>query len=488
MVIKRKNKLKIGELAKRAGVSVPTIRHYLKVGLIERPIKTGKTMAYYDESSVERIKLIKKLQRERFLPLEVIKRVIDSGDVSEDDLDLGRAMFKFNGFLPDQAPVPEAEVESHTGYPLEKIRALDREGLISPTRSEGTSFYGPLDLEIINIMKRREETGVPFDHCLKISKAYCDGIRESVKRDIRIFTTSILGDVTAKQAAKMMTEADESLERFILLYRRSVLREIASDSLKDINRISAIKDHLDFFSNIKDELDFIPSKPEPGFYGVLQLLLRGQIEEALELLESEKIFHDSPHRHALQVLSFLLKGDVSRGFEFATSRWPEPTARPLDNASAALAYILSLSKAKGLSMPIYLLKKGVSYLNRIDSSPFVEDLEGCFARYVCGAIYVVLPDFVAFTEPGVAMLSRLADLLASNGLNLDEHPAWVRDAFIYHIFPSAEVRVNRFLAEGCLKLGDIRGARAALDRIISIAPPGSVESEWARKQRLGVGV
>lgn len=41
------------------------------------PNKTHKNMAYYDESYAEMIMLIKKFQKEYFLPLEVIKNAID---------------------------------------------------------------------------------------------------------------------------------------------------------------------------------------------------------------------------------------------------------------------------------------------------------------------------------------------------------------------------------------------------------------------------
>ena len=69
--------LKMGELAEASGVSAGTIKHYLREGLLPEPVKTSRNMAYYPEDFVERIKLIKRLQEERFMPLKVIRRVID---------------------------------------------------------------------------------------------------------------------------------------------------------------------------------------------------------------------------------------------------------------------------------------------------------------------------------------------------------------------------------------------------------------------------
>ena len=69
------------ELAEAAGVSAGTIKHYLREGLLPEPIRTSRNMAYYPRKFVDRVKLIKQLQEERFLPLKVIKEILeDSGE------------------------------------------------------------------------------------------------------------------------------------------------------------------------------------------------------------------------------------------------------------------------------------------------------------------------------------------------------------------------------------------------------------------------
>ena len=68
------------ELAEAAGVSAGTIKHYLREGLLPEPIRTSRNMAYYPREFVERVKLIKQLQEERFLPLKVIKEILEDGD------------------------------------------------------------------------------------------------------------------------------------------------------------------------------------------------------------------------------------------------------------------------------------------------------------------------------------------------------------------------------------------------------------------------
>ena len=68
------------ELAEAAGVSAGTIKHYLREGLLPEPVKTSRNMAWYPREFVERVKLIKQLQEERFLPLKVIREVLEQGE------------------------------------------------------------------------------------------------------------------------------------------------------------------------------------------------------------------------------------------------------------------------------------------------------------------------------------------------------------------------------------------------------------------------
>ena len=66
----------MSELAERSGVSAGTIKHYLREGLLAPSdvVRTSRNMAYYPPEFVERIRLIKRLQEERFMPLRLIKR------------------------------------------------------------------------------------------------------------------------------------------------------------------------------------------------------------------------------------------------------------------------------------------------------------------------------------------------------------------------------------------------------------------------------
>ena len=71
------NYYKISELSRISSTPIPTIRYYIKEGLLPAAIKTGKTSAFYTDGHLERLKLIKKLQTEEQMHLASIKDKLD---------------------------------------------------------------------------------------------------------------------------------------------------------------------------------------------------------------------------------------------------------------------------------------------------------------------------------------------------------------------------------------------------------------------------
>jgi DNA-binding transcriptional MerR regulator len=67
--------MRIGELAKRAGVSVQAIRFYERRRLMRTPRRTPAGYRIYDENDLESVTIIKKMQRFGFKLVE-IRRVL----------------------------------------------------------------------------------------------------------------------------------------------------------------------------------------------------------------------------------------------------------------------------------------------------------------------------------------------------------------------------------------------------------------------------
>src|SRR5438270_5097306 len=122
----------MSELAEASGVSSGTIKHYLREGLLPEPVKTSRNMAYYPPDFVDRIRLIKRLQEERFMPLKLIKGVL------EEDPDRARAMVELEDRIleravaaQEQGRVSEAEVRHRYDIPQNVLDRLEKLGILS---------------------------------------------------------------------------------------------------------------------------------------------------------------------------------------------------------------------------------------------------------------------------------------------------------------------------------------------------------------------
>ncbi|MCZ2340661.1 MAG: heavy metal-responsive transcriptional regulator [Bacteroidales bacterium] len=68
--------MKIGEVAKRAGIGVETIRYYEREGLLLEPERRPSGYRLYDESTVERLEYVRRAKELGFTLAE-IKELLD---------------------------------------------------------------------------------------------------------------------------------------------------------------------------------------------------------------------------------------------------------------------------------------------------------------------------------------------------------------------------------------------------------------------------
>lgn len=163
--------MKMAELSEKTGVRKATIHFYINQGLLPKPVKTEKNMAYYDESYVERIKLIKELQLRWFLPLNVIKEVISqAGDVlSASELDVirvgGRSLMQFEELRDKYKPQTLDELSARTGLPKEDILEMERCEIISTIGNKrGQKLYEDNDIRIVEAFAAIRKIGFTEEH------------------------------------------------------------------------------------------------------------------------------------------------------------------------------------------------------------------------------------------------------------------------------------------------------------------------------------
>ena len=70
--------MRIAELSRDSGVSVPTIKYYLREGLLQPGTRTGPNQADYGEEHMHRLRFIRALAEVGSLPIATIRLVIEA--------------------------------------------------------------------------------------------------------------------------------------------------------------------------------------------------------------------------------------------------------------------------------------------------------------------------------------------------------------------------------------------------------------------------
>ena len=230
--------VKISELSRRSGVSSATIKYYIREGLLpEPPLRTSRNMAWYDPSIVPRIKAIKELQRTRFLPLKVIRKILD-GVESAPSNDV--VVKEVEQVLRRTAP---AAVKRRTTLEEDGVDPVDMDwltkiGIISPgTDENGDEIFDAEDLALINVLIKARAAGIRSDMLPPdILLPYMDAIKNLVRMELQMFRMGVLprAEVNLPEIIEAGAELSEQL---VLLLRRKLLlptlKAIIAEEKKD---------------------------------------------------------------------------------------------------------------------------------------------------------------------------------------------------------------------------------------------------------------
>ena len=201
-------RLKISELATEAGVPVATVRHYLREGLLPEGEKTSRNMAYYPPELVERIRLIKQLQEERFMPLRVIKELLDreGGDpeLLRSRIETSERVFEL-ALAGEQERVTEAELVLRFGVPEEVIRALAEVGVIGP--DEGG--YSDSDARIVDAIARFRAGGYDERMGFTVHEVarFLEPLEELAEREVTMLSEKLVGPLEHDRVVELFEAA-----------------------------------------------------------------------------------------------------------------------------------------------------------------------------------------------------------------------------------------------------------------------------------------
>ncbi len=220
--------MRMRELEKRTGVGRETIRFYIREGLLPEPERASRNSASYTDDHVARVRAIKRLQEERFLPLAVIKTLLDATDgdswLHADAFPHLDAMLRAR--LDKGERIAVARVIEQAGATRAEIEEAVANGTVSIAADD---TMDPRDAGIVKALAElkaigfTEARGFTAEH----HGIYADFVDWLVSQEMRLFFDHTAGVVGEDEAANMAERGVAAVNDMLSLMRtREILRRL----------------------------------------------------------------------------------------------------------------------------------------------------------------------------------------------------------------------------------------------------------------------
>ncbi len=231
--------LKIGDLARATNTNVSTIKFYVKEGLIQPACKTGPNMAYYSADCIARVQLIRSLQKDHYYPLSVIKRTLEHSD-SQMEIKFLDVIHKVD-YTSSSKAFSLTDAAKMSRLTKAQISFITQSGLIKPVTTGKRERYTDEDLQVMLLIRRRLDAGIPFAESVSSFLIYEKALRAATREEVDLFISQVLMAVTpcAKDAVRMICVSDETIDAFIREKCTQLNREFGTERLNDLYRYSA---------------------------------------------------------------------------------------------------------------------------------------------------------------------------------------------------------------------------------------------------------
>ncbi len=152
---------RIDDLARRAGVTVDTIRYYQREGLLPRPPRSGRRKLYGPDH-LERLEEIRALQARRF-SLAAIRELLESERAGV-----------FAGIFGDETTQAYEwdELVERAGIDSTLADAARTRGLLRDPAEQGRDAWDAADLRVLRAVARMDRAGLPREALLALIEIY----------------------------------------------------------------------------------------------------------------------------------------------------------------------------------------------------------------------------------------------------------------------------------------------------------------------------
>jgi len=224
--LKTKGYMPIRKVAELAGVEKSTIHFYISQGLLPKPVRVSKQMAYYPPETVERVKIIKQLQK-RFLPLKEIKKIL-----KRPDNEIKEMLMKIDQEILITTKDGKEKLSSKIDLSQDVIEELKKIGLIK--KEDEKDLFREEILSIISDM-RRAGLDESYGFSVKFLKNYVEVCKKLVEIEFTEFNSKVIGKLPPEKIIDMAKIAIEKTSELIKILHKKVLLEKLEELTSELN-------------------------------------------------------------------------------------------------------------------------------------------------------------------------------------------------------------------------------------------------------------
>lgn len=227
--------MKMKELERETGIGRETIRFYIREGLLPEPVRPKRNVATYGPQHVARLKLIKRLQQERFLPLSVIKTIVRSETENpatgfEAFIGLESRLGPLLTEPRDLAPKKISVVAKASGVPLDDIRKLAEIGLVHIDRKSGGEWLSPRNARLIGLVGESRAAGYTEEdaaYTVEDFRIYAQIAEVLARHEVATFYRNLGRRINSEEAARLAARGVQIVNEIIALVRtEKIIEEI----------------------------------------------------------------------------------------------------------------------------------------------------------------------------------------------------------------------------------------------------------------------
>lgn len=203
-------------------LTLSSLRFLEKEGLLQ-PHRTQGGHRLYSDEDIARIRLIKRLQSQRYYPLETIRHMLGKlkqAKNTEAEMAFLESLYTPLSYDPDFKPLSREQLSERTGLSPTDIARLEEIGLLFPYVNGNGLRYDEDDLKMAELVARELKLNAVIDDFARLGEA----MRALVQEEFNLFRRLAGNDNPPIERARQLKETADLVHALLRakLYRKMI--------------------------------------------------------------------------------------------------------------------------------------------------------------------------------------------------------------------------------------------------------------------------